>query len=215
MPRPRWPRSASAYRSHTLAAQLRDASAGAEHRHPRHPGAARTRQARHHGALHPRCHQDDPGGHEPARALARCELKEGCAACVKRGGRVPSGAGGRGYLPRPWSRLAQSQCRSCEPRPIKGHVGHRELPHGGSRRACRALRGLRAHAHRLQLLPQPPLSQVPGRGGQAMAGRAPGRAVAGAVLSRGVHAAGADRRHRLSEQGGDLRHPVQGRRPRR
>ena len=32
---------------------------------------------------------------------------------------------------------------------------------------------------------------------------------------RGVHAAGADRRHRLSEQGGDLRHPVQGRRPRR
>ena len=36
------------------AAQFRHASAGAGYRHPRHPGAARPRQARHHGALHPR-----------------------------------------------------------------------------------------------------------------------------------------------------------------
>ena len=42
-----------------------------------------------------------------------------------------------------------------------------------------------------------------------VAGRARGRAAAGAVLSCGVHAAGADRRHRLSEQGGDLRPAVQ------
>ena len=34
------------------AAQLRHPSAGAEHRHPRDPGAARPRQARHDGALH-------------------------------------------------------------------------------------------------------------------------------------------------------------------
>ena len=65
-------------------------------------------------------------------------------------------------------------------------------------------------AHRLQQLPQPALPEVPGRGGQAMARRAPGRPAAGAVLPRGVHAAGADRRHRLSEQGRDLRPPVQG-----
>ena len=43
----------------------------------------------------------------------------------------------------------------------------------------------------------------------AVAGRARGRVVTGAVLSRGVHAAGCDRRHRLSEQGGDLRPAVQ------
>ena len=42
--------------------------------------------------------------------------------------------------------MASRQRRSREPRPIEGHVGHRELPHGGSRRACRALRELR-HTH--------------------------------------------------------------------
>src|ERR1051325_5711611 len=36
------------------AAQLRHASAGAGYRYPRHPGAARPRQARHHRSLHPR-----------------------------------------------------------------------------------------------------------------------------------------------------------------
>ena len=51
-----------------LAAQLRHPSAGAEHRYQRDPGPARSRQARHHGALHPRRHQDDPRGHEPAGA---------------------------------------------------------------------------------------------------------------------------------------------------
>ena len=66
------------------------------------------------------------------------------------------------------------------------------------------------HHHRLQLLPQPALPEVPGRGRQGMARRARGRPAAGAVLSRGVHAAGADRRHRLPEQGRDLRSLVQG-----
>src|SRR5450755_2521199 len=42
-----------------------------------------------------------------------------------------------------------------------------------------------------------------------VAGRARSRAPAGAVLPRGVHATGGDRRHRLSEQGGDLRPAVQ------
>ena len=58
------------------AAQLRHPSAGAEHRYPGDPGPARSCQARHHGALHPRRHQDDPGGHEPARSHHR-KLKEG------------------------------------------------------------------------------------------------------------------------------------------
>ena len=78
---------------------------------------------------------------------------------------VPSKAGGRGHLPRPRGGVALGQCRSRQPRPVEGHVGHRALPHGGARRACRALREVLAHHHRLQLLPQPPLPEVPGRGG--------------------------------------------------
>ena len=38
-----------------------------------------------------------------------------------------------------------SQPRPRQPRPAEGDERHRELPHGGARRACRALRGLRAH----------------------------------------------------------------------
>jgi site-specific recombinase XerD len=88
----------------------------------------------------------------------------------------------------------------------------RTLALGGARRPCRGLRGLHPYPHRLQLVPQPPLPQVPGRSRQGVAGGAPGRAAAGGVLPRGVHPAGTDRRHRLLQQGGDLRHPVQGRR---
>src|SRR5712691_9279065 len=51
---------------------------------------------------------------------------------------------------------------------------------------------------------------MPGRSSTGMARRARGRAAAGAVLPRGVHAAGQDRRHRLSEQGSGLRPAVQG-----
>ena len=86
----------------------------------------------------------------------------------------------------------------------------RALPHRGARRPCRALRGLRAHAHRLQLLPQPPLPQVPVAGGAGLARGARGGAVAGPLLPRRVHPAGRDRRHRLPEQGQGLRPPVQG-----
>src|SRR5258708_132590 len=50
-----------------------------------------------------------------------------------------------------------------------------------------------------------------GRGGTSLARRAPGRALARALLPRGLHAAGPYRCHRLSEQGGGLRSVVQGR----
>src|SRR5437588_1134663 len=49
-----------------------------------------------------------------------------------------------------------------------------------------------------------------GSGSTRVVGRARGRAIAGAVLPRRVLAAGQNRRHRLPEQGRDLRHPVQG-----
>ena len=91
-----------------------------------------------------------------------------------------------------------------------GHDARRALPHGGAWWPCRALRGLRTHAYCLQLLPQPALPQVPGRRREGMAGRARGRAAAGTLLSCGVHVAGRNPRHRLSEQDGDLRSVVQG-----
>ena len=53
----------------------------------------------------------------------------------------------------PMGGLAQGQRRSCEPRPIEGHVGDRDLSHRRARRPRRALRGLRARTRRLQLLP--------------------------------------------------------------
>ncbi len=101
------------------------------------------------------------------------EEPTGRAAHVTRGCCVPSRPGGRGYLPRPWTVVAQSQRRPCEPRPAQGDVGDRDLPHGqrlgGHVERCEDC----AHtAHRLQLLPQSALPEVPRRGGQAMAGRA-------------------------------------------
>ncbi len=79
----------------------------------------------------------------------------------------------------------------CQPRPVEGDVGDRELPHGGARWPCRALRGLRLYDHRVQRLPQPALPEVPGARGKGLAGRARGRSAVGAVLSCRVHAAGA------------------------
>ena len=108
--------------------------------------------------------------------------------------------GRRGVKPMPAS----------QSRPAQGDVGDRELPHGGARRACRTLPEVLAHPHRLQLLPQPALPEVPSGRGKGVAGRARGRAAAGALLPPGLHPAGADRRHRLSEQGRDLRSPAQG-----
>ena len=100
-----------------------------------------------------------------------------------------------------------------------GHVSLGQLKVMSAIERCRtaalgghvaALRGLLAHDDRLQQLPQSALPEVPGRSGEGVAGRARGRAAAGRLLPRRVHAAGPDRRHRLPEQGGDLRPPVQG-----
>ena len=89
-------------------------------------------------------------------AQASQETQEGRAGDLARRARVPSNPGGRGYLPRPRGRLASGQCRPREPRPVEGHVGHRALPHGGTRRPRGSMHGLRPHPDRLQLVPQPP-----------------------------------------------------------
>ena len=90
---------------------------------------------------------------------------------------------------------AIEQCRSAA---LGGHV--------------LALRGLRHRPDRLQLVPQPALPEVPEPARPALARGAPGRSAAGRVLPRGLHAAGADRRHRLPEQGRGLRAAVRRRR---
>ena len=88
-----------------------------------------------------------------------------------------------------------SAIESCRTAALGGHVARCE--------GC-------AHTIIATILPQPALPKVPGRGRTAMARRARSRVAARAVLPCGVHAAGQDRRHRLSEQGRDLRPAVQG-----
>ena len=112
--------------------------------------AARSRQARHDGALHARRHR-----HDPARSRAR---STSCRGSQAQGGpasppdalarRVPSSSGGRGHLPRPRAGVASRQRRPREPRPAEGDEGDRALPHGGARRPCRALRERDVRPHR-------------------------------------------------------------------
>jgi hypothetical protein len=143
-----------------------------------HPSAARAQEARYHRALHPCRPQGARRDHQPPRATRHADE----AARVNRGALVPSRAGGRGHLARSRTGVAHRQRRAGKPRAAEGYVSYRELPHGGSRRTCRALRGVCVHAHCLQLLPQSTLSEVPGRGSQRMVGRSPGRALGGALL---------------------------------
>ena len=142
-------------------AQLRHPPARAQDRHPRHPGAARPSQARHHGALHPRGPEHDPGGGKPAHPFA---AQNGAA-----------GLKGPAAMARPALEIADILNRhgdaylrrhrwASEPRPAQGDLGHPHLPHRGARRPRRALRRLHPHGGQLQLLPQPALPQVPGRG---------------------------------------------------
>ena len=119
-------------------------------------------------ARYARRHRHDCQRRKPARSAGAAsqeapQAQEKPAAGVTARGHVPTSVGGRGYLPQPRGGMAQSQCRTCQPRSAEGNVGHRALPHGGPRRPCRALRGLRPHGHCLQQLPQPALPEVSSR----------------------------------------------------
>jgi site-specific recombinase XerD len=63
-----------------------------------------------HGALHTRCHQHDPRGHEPAGSPHAADGQEGQTqgrvARLTRNARGAFKAGGRGYFPRPWIGVA-------------------------------------------------------------------------------------------------------------
>ena len=156
------------------------------------------------------CHQDDPAGHEPARSAS-------------------SGRARRARRPRKARLLCRVQFWRSQilfrshgpawrkPTPAMGSLGQLKVmsaiescPHGAPSA------GTLSDA-RIAPIPASPTTRAAigivrsaRRGGKAMAGRARSRSAAGAVLPRGVHAAGADQRHRLPQQGRHLRSPVQG-----
>src|SRR5215210_7730496 len=74
------------------------------------------------------------------------------------------------------------------------------------------MRRLLSHPHRLKLLPQPALPEVPGPNRESLARRPSGRPAAGALLPRGLHPADARRSSRVPEQGRGLRPAVPDRR---
>ena len=75
------------------AAQLRHASARGGHRHPHHPGAARSRPAVDHGALHAGRHPPDRRHHQPAGSPEprgdAAQLSSRRATCARGGGHLP------------------------------------------------------------------------------------------------------------------------------
>jgi len=89
-------------------------------------------------------HQRDPRGHEPVGSAHAADIGEEAAVISHDHG--SSRPGDRGYLPRPWLGMAQANAGHVSLGQFEGNVGDRELPHGGSRRPCHALRGLLAHA---------------------------------------------------------------------
>ena len=144
------------------------------------------------------------------RKKPEAEEQESPAAGVT-AGHVPSSAGGRGYFSRLRRRLAQSQCRPCQPRPAEGDEGHRALPHGGARRPCGALREDSAPTRSSPTTAAATgiarsVRALPPRNGSP-SGRPSCLPVAYFHVVFTLPAS--DRRHRLPEQGGHLRPPVQ------
>ena len=186
---------------HTLR-HIRDPSLGEWGGRAHHPGPARPCQPREHGTLHPSRHQNDQQHAEPARSAplgSRAARLSGCYG---------SRSGGGGYLPPPWRSVSTGTRRSSRGHRATGHGRHHGVPDGGARRPCRAMRRLWCNPHRLQLMPQPSLSQMPGADAGPMARGSASRTAAGAVLSCRLHTAGTDRRGRVPKQVGRLRDPV-------
>jgi Phage integrase family len=130
---------------------------------------------------------------EPARSAplgSRAAQLSGCCGPA---------SGGGGYLPPPWRSVSTGARRSSRGHRATGHGCHHGMPNGSARRPCRAMRRLRCNSHRLQLVPQPSLSQMPGTSAGPMARGSASRTAAGAVLSCRLHTAGAGRRDRVPE----------------
>ena len=125
------------------APQLRHPSAGERRRHSHHPGSARTREPVDDGALYARLRS----AHRQYRESPRSADFEGDAARIRGDGAAGVRTGRR--LPPPWRGLRTSERRTSRTRRTAGHQRDHGLPHGGARRPCRTMRGLRPHPHRL------------------------------------------------------------------
>jgi hypothetical protein len=127
------------------------------HRYPHHSGAAGSRQARHDSARYTGVATGMIANVEsPLDLLSQSRKKPGSTGKTHRRRKRPRACPVQRWRSRiSCATTAFCQCRTRQPRPVKGDGSDRTLPHGGARRPCRALRGLRTHAHRLQLLPQP------------------------------------------------------------
>jgi len=160
------------------ATQLRHPPSGERRRHPHHSGSARSREPVDDGALYARL----DATHRQYRQSPRSALSERDAARIRGDGAAGVRTGRR--LPPPRRRLRRGERRTSRARRTARDQGDHGLPHGGAWRSCRALRGLRPHPHRLQLVPQSPLSKMPGRGAHGMACSAAGRTAAGPLYQR-------------------------------
>ena len=118
---------------HTLRHSICHPSLGERGGRAHHPGSARPRQHRKHGALHPGRHQNDQQHAEPARSAplgGRATRLSGCHG---------SGSGGGGYLPPPWRSVSTGARRSSRARRATHHGRHHGVPDGGARGPCRAV----------------------------------------------------------------------------
>lgn len=106
---------------------------------------------------------------------------------------------GRGDLPRP-RRGLPPHARAERP-PARGHARHRDLPHGGAGRAPGRVPGVRRAARRVQLVPRPPLPEVPDARAGEVGRAAPGAHPPRAALPRGLHGAGCAAPRRVGASG--------------
>ena len=183
------------------AAQLRHAPAGAGHRHPRDPGAARARQARHDGALH--------AASPPTRsATVTSPLDRLTPLRPRRASRRHS----RRAVARPALEVADifRDHGAAWRQANAGHVSLGQLKVMTAIESCRTA-ALGGHVARCEDCAHTTIAynscrnrhcpKCQGAAARRLAGAARGRAAAGALLPRRLHAAGRDRRHRLPEQG--------------
>ena len=203
---------------HTLRHQLgRHPSARTGRRYSRDPGVARPCQARDDGALHPRRRQHGPRHQEPA-------------------GPAGHQADEAERRPPDHGRMARPPGHSLEVADVfrahgaawrkanAGHVSLAQLKVMSAIETCRTA-ALGGHVERCEDCAHERVAynscrnrhcpKCQARRGAAMARRPRGGAAAGSLLSRRLHPAGRDRRHRVPQQGRRLRPPVQDRRRRR
>ena len=134
------------------------------------------------------------GGH-----AAGIDGRSGAGNGTRRSFLRPTDNRSRGYSASPWRGLSSRSRRTCRADRAARDERDRGVPNGGARRPCRSLRRLWRDAHRLQLVPQSALPEVPRSGAGAMASPPAGRTVAGSLFPPRVHAARADRGCRLPE----------------